>query len=93
MSSEESNKISKQTPSQDSPSEIQRDLYAEVTNFYNNNDAEWIDNLYDELLSMGNDLEDDENFFDIWDKNYAKRQLKRQLELESESEAGSSETD
>ena len=84
MSSEESNKTSKQTPSQGSPSEIRQDLYTEVTNFYNNMGDEWIDNLYDELISNGNELEDHENFFDIWDKNYAKRQLLRRLQAEEE---------
>lgn len=91
MSSEESNKISSQMPSQGSPSEQQRDLYDEVTTYYNNKEDEWLDKLYNEIIESVNDLEDDENFFDIWDKNYARRQLARRLELESEE--ASSEND
>jgi len=45
---------------------------------------EWVDKLYNELIESYNDLDDEENFFDIWDKEYAKRQLRRRMELEEE---------
>ena len=68
MSSEESNKISNQTPSQDSP-------YKE---------DEWYERLYNDLLDTYNDNTDNENFWDMWDKEYALRQLRRRLELDED---------
>jgi hypothetical protein len=45
---------------------------------------EWIDRLYNDLLDSHNEPDAKENFFDIWDKEYARRQLRRRMELEEE---------
>jgi hypothetical protein len=44
---------------------------------------QFVERLYSDMVDEYNGP--DENFFDIWDKDYAKRQLQRKLELENET--------
>lgn len=44
---------------------------------------QFIDRLYSEMTDDYNDP--DENFFDIWDKDYARRQIQREFKSENEN--------
>jgi len=58
MSLEESNKMSKETPSQDSPSNPrpEEEIAAQLANAEN---SEWFDKTYNDLVESGNDYSPD----------------------------------